>query len=212
MPSRPRDSRSRRRKTCCFRKTGSTTTACATSSRCAPTGPLPTAECRDACDRLLGEGKLPAEHRARVSRNRALAAAKLAESGADVVLNADPDITGAGKASSSDQRRTRVVADGVPRSVCGRAVPRGSGASRMIRLAKIAVACALLVAAIYVCISLIYRHIPCSLPSDFRGARRRLETRMGFERSRWSNHLLNPDSFRSLGRSDFFRRASSARP
>jgi hypothetical protein len=34
-------------------------------------------ECRDACDRLLREGKLPAEHRARVLHNRDLAAAKL---------------------------------------------------------------------------------------------------------------------------------------
>src|SRR5207244_11868290 len=37
------------------------------------------AECRDACDRLLGDGKLPAEHRARVARNRDLAVARLSE-------------------------------------------------------------------------------------------------------------------------------------
>src|ERR1700730_16586550 len=37
------------------------------------------AECRDVCDRLLGEGKLPAEHRARVSRNREFAAGELGE-------------------------------------------------------------------------------------------------------------------------------------
>lgn len=40
------------------------------------------AECRDDCDRLLGEGKLPAEHRARVVRNRDLAVARLSESDA----------------------------------------------------------------------------------------------------------------------------------
>jgi Glycosyl transferase family 2 len=37
------------------------------------------AECRDACDLLLGKGKLPPEHRARVSRNREFAAARLVE-------------------------------------------------------------------------------------------------------------------------------------
>ncbi len=35
------------------------------------------AECLEACDRLLGEGKVPAEHDGRVSRNRKLAAEKL---------------------------------------------------------------------------------------------------------------------------------------
>ena len=47
-------------------------------------------ECRDACDRLLGEGKLPATHRARVSRNRALAAAKLGEAGAGFAPSTNP--------------------------------------------------------------------------------------------------------------------------
>jgi len=44
------------------------------------------AECRDVCDRLLGDGKLPAEHSARVSRNGALAAEKLfgSDSGKEV--------------------------------------------------------------------------------------------------------------------------------
>jgi hypothetical protein len=39
------------------------------------------AECRDNCDRLLSEGKLPAEHRARVLHNKDFAMAKLGESG-----------------------------------------------------------------------------------------------------------------------------------
>lgn len=39
-------------------------------------------ECRDACDQLLREGKLPAEHRARVLQNRDFAVAKLGEAGA----------------------------------------------------------------------------------------------------------------------------------
>jgi hypothetical protein len=47
-------------------------------------------ECRDACDRLLGEGKLPATHRARVSRNRALAAARLGEAGAGFAPSTNP--------------------------------------------------------------------------------------------------------------------------
>ena len=42
------------------------------------------ARCRDACDRLLSEGELPAEHRARVLRNRQAAVDKLGETGADV--------------------------------------------------------------------------------------------------------------------------------
>jgi glycosyltransferase involved in cell wall biosynthesis len=39
------------------------------------------AECRDACDRLISEGKIPAEYRARVSCNRHVAAARLGEIG-----------------------------------------------------------------------------------------------------------------------------------
>lgn len=39
------------------------------------------AESRDACDRLIGEGKIPADHRARVLYNRQIAMAKLGEFG-----------------------------------------------------------------------------------------------------------------------------------
>ena len=39
-------------------------------------------QCRDACDQLLSDGKLPVERRARVLRNRDFAVAKLIESGA----------------------------------------------------------------------------------------------------------------------------------
>jgi hypothetical protein len=46
-------------------------------------------ECRDACERLLDEGKLPAHHRARVARNGELAAVRLAECGAGLASKAD---------------------------------------------------------------------------------------------------------------------------
>jgi hypothetical protein len=59
------------------------------------------AECRDACDRLLGEGKLPAKHHARVSRNNELAAAQLADTGAGLSLKAGPVMAGAGEESQS---------------------------------------------------------------------------------------------------------------
>lgn len=39
-------------------------------------------ECRDACDRLVGEGKIPAEHHARVLHNRDLAVARSGETAA----------------------------------------------------------------------------------------------------------------------------------
>jgi hypothetical protein len=74
----------------------------------------------------------------------------------------------------------------------------------MIRLAKIAVACALLVAAIYVCISLIYRQYLVRFRLTF-------EVQDGDQIRTGSSVLeveypLGPDSFRSLGRSDSFRR------
>jgi tetratricopeptide (TPR) repeat protein len=80
------------------------------------------AECRDVCDRLLGDGKLPAEHHARVSRNRELAAARLVETGAGFSLKEDPVLASAGKESQSTnhtgaERKGKALGRGALREV-----------------------------------------------------------------------------------------------